>query len=179
MTTLPVMALIMSGLLLLIPSYEHEQTTRLLVVSVVNTNTKNRLQKKTNTNTKTNNLDHEWCAPLIPLSEQTKRLVVVSVIWWPATSHRTRANELLTSHANPYKNREIQIQIQIYSITNVKCIWRLSLNIDFCRSLESKKRKLKLEVTCWWSFRKTPVQGSAEVKRLPFVLPSCRLRRPS
>ena len=46
MTTLPVMELIMSGLLLLIPSYEHEQTTRLLVVSVVNTNTKNRLQKK-------------------------------------------------------------------------------------------------------------------------------------
>ena len=80
---------------------------------------KKQITKKTNTNTKTNNLDHEWCAPLIPLSEQTKRVVVVSVVWWPATSHRTRANELLTSHANPYKNREIQIQIQIYSITNV------------------------------------------------------------
>ena len=81
MTTLPVMALIMSGLLLLIPSYEHEQTTRLLVVSVVNTNTKKQITKKqTNTNTKTNNLDHEWCAPLIPLSEQTKRVVVVSVV---------------------------------------------------------------------------------------------------
>ena len=98
MTTLPVMELIMSGLLLLIPSYEHEQTTRLLVVSVVNTNTKKQITKKqTNTNTKTNNLDHEWCAPLIPLSEQTKRLVVVSVvntITKPNTNTNTNTNNL-------------------------------------------------------------------------------------
>ena len=78
---MPVMELIMSGLLLLIPSYKREKTRRLVVVSVVKTNTKKQITKeKTNTNTNTNNLDHEWCAPLIPLSEQTKRVAVVSVV---------------------------------------------------------------------------------------------------
>ena len=58
---------------------------------------KKQITKKTNTNTKTNNLDHEWCAPLIPLSEQTKRLVVVSVvntITKPNTNTNTNTNNL-------------------------------------------------------------------------------------